>query len=231
MNPWKPAPGEQFSELRTPAAHRVADVVSRYEDLQTVHDSLRRLQSLLAIATPDPVLVVACWASSLTYYGRCFKTGKLRTMKRETVEELLRGQQEIHQEILWRRDKEVSHAVDSLFDDVLVAAGWLPAPPRGFLLKSIANRNLRGLAPDDEFIEKFHAHVEVLMERLAAVVVAEHKVLENEVAEMAARGHVFQMDSTRFFLADPGQLRQGPMGDSVTLHTTVEQVESRSRPK
>jgi hypothetical protein len=152
-------------------------------------------------------------------------------MRREVVEELLRGQQEIHKEILWRRDKEVSHAVDSLFDDVLVAAGWLSAPPRGFLLNSIANRNLRAVAPDDEFIATFLAHVQVLMERLAALVMTEHKVLENDVAEMAARGHVFQMDSTRFFLADPGKPLEGPMGGSVMLHTTVEQVESRSRRK
>ncbi len=42
----------------------------------------------------DPVLAVACWAASVTYYGRCFKTGKLRTMRREVVEELLRGEDE-----------------------------------------------------------------------------------------------------------------------------------------
>ena len=228
---WKRAPREQFSELRTPAAMKVADLVSRYEDLQTVRNSLHRLQLLIRSKPLDPVLAVACWAASITYYGRCFKTGKLRTMRREVVEELLRGEDEIHKEVLWRRDKEVSHAVDSVFDDVLVAAGWLPAGPAGFLLNSIANRSLRGVAPDDEFIAKFLGHVEILMERLAGLVMVEHKVLEDDVAEMATRGHVFQMDSTRFFLPDPGQPSPGPMSGSATLHTTVEQVESRSRRK
>jgi hypothetical protein len=60
---------------------------------------------------------------------------------------------------------------------------------------------------------------------------AEHEVLEDDVAETAALGHVFQMDSTRFFLPEPGERSPGPMSGSATLHTTVEQVESRSRRK
>jgi hypothetical protein len=145
------------------------------------------------------------------------------------VSALLLGQESIHKEVLWARDKEVSHAVDSVFDDVLVAAGWLPDPPRGLRLNSIANRNLRGIAPDDAFIATFLGHVEVLMERLAVSVIAEHKVLEGDVAAMAARGEQFKLDSTRFFLPDPGQALPGPMGGSVTLHTTTEQWERRSR--
>jgi len=67
-------PPNDLRRLDTPGASALAELMARFEDLQTALRCCERLVSELAAGDnePDEVLIEAIWTTALLSYGRCF---------------------------------------------------------------------------------------------------------------------------------------------------------------
>jgi hypothetical protein len=170
-------------------------------------------------ASVDDTVMQALWATSLVYYGRCFGKGKLRTITSGLTERLTSGHEEMHQSILWRRDKQVAHAIESVFDDVTIAAGFVEEPPLGYRARSIAMTSHRNIAPDKEPTAIFYRHVLIVMERLGNVVREHQAELEKEVVSAVVNKQKIGRDVTERFAGEhPGKPQIGPLGGGLVIH-------------
>lgn len=215
-----PAPGETFKQLSGETAKRTADLVSRYNDLQLVRDALERLVALQKSTSDDVVLMQCLWTTALVYYGRCFGKGKLRTITSGLSDGLISGHELMHQSIIDRRDEQAAHAIEAAYDDVVIAAGFVPDASGVPRFNSLAVRNVRNLAAGTENVEVVYRHVLAVIERLARVIIEHERQLHAEVAAAAASGDTAGLvghDVTAEFGAERGVDQAGPLGGSVSF--------------
>jgi len=212
-------PGETFRQLSGETASRIKDLVSRYNDLQIVRSVLGRLVDLQKSGSDDAILMQTFWATALVYYGRCFGKGQQRTITKGLVERLIGGHEQMHADIIQRRDKQAAHASERELDYVTVAAGFVPGEA-GVRFNTVAIRNVRDLAPPTDTVAILLRHVIVVIARLAQVIVEHEQRLHAEVVEaLQARQTegLLGNDVTNLFVGERGRDQQGPLGGSFLL--------------
>jgi hypothetical protein len=62
----------EFRQLTSPAAGELTNLLSIFQDLQTVLSCCERLVADLGAAEPDPVAIEGSWSVALLSYARCF---------------------------------------------------------------------------------------------------------------------------------------------------------------
>ena len=219
---------KQFAEVKTERSALIAELASRYADLWHARGALARVTALLKKDSRDAVGVHSFWASALTSYGRSFGTGKLRSTKgTKILRELVAGHVQMHESIIWRRNQEVAHAVESAFDDAVVGAEIEVDDEVLAFTGGVGLRDLRVFAPPLADVEIIYRHVDVLHARLAGVIKRETATLAREIADASAEGkNVFGRDVSALFRAGAAQLSDA-LG--MTLEVTSHDVSNEMR--
>jgi hypothetical protein len=204
-------------EIRSQRANHIADLFSRYTDLTFAYSALGRVIELLRAKTEDADAVRAYWGSAMIAYGRAFGKGRLRTAYGSTVmNKAVAGHDKMHESIIWRRDKEVAHAVESVFNEVVVGA-TLERQKDKVRFDGVGVRDLRVFAPEQESVETIHRHVQVLTARLANAIKSEMSVLSDDVDHAFDHGtKILGRDVSAMFL-EGGNRMTDPLGLSLEL--------------
>jgi hypothetical protein len=92
----------------------------------------------------------------------------------------------MHESIIWRRNQEVAHAVESAFDDAVVGAEIEVDDEALVFTGGVGLRDLRVFAPPAADVEIIYRHVDVLHARLAGVIKRETATLAREIADASA---------------------------------------------
>jgi hypothetical protein len=114
-----------IAELDTPAATRLADLVSVLDDLTYCADCCVRLEGILKDGPEDVLLQRALWISALVAYARCFASGVRVGIAPDVYREVDGDPLSAHQAHMDMRNKHIAHSVNA-FEQVKVGVVLAP---------------------------------------------------------------------------------------------------------
>ncbi len=175
-----------FVRYRSTASDELADWISIDHDLKAVVAICARLDPLLNSVDSDPVLIDALWAAAIVRYGRCFGTGKRRSLDTRPIEHLNGDPLGAHGLYKNLRDKLVAHSVNS-YEEVQVGLLLRGSESGEFSMSGLGHAYFRAVATEVEGVRQlamlardFGAHVESQIAAATAKVEFEAKALRAE---------------------------------------------------
>jgi len=179
----RPAPGERFFRIDTPASRRLADIASRHHDLKFAADCVRALDALVTADSHDFVQIQALWTAAVVAYARSFTSGRVRTLDDRDRARLIGDAGSLHEELMRRRNQHIAHQADSELENVTVAVGIRPTGAR-----DVAVSNAKDLAPSPSNVATVGRYLREVLGRLAELASEAQSQLRGEITEELLQG-------------------------------------------